>query len=222
MSTGYLVLAWKLHYWLQSKAHISFLAHSSVVQQYRTDAMAEVRKLWTGENKMFPSKRVQLKCFQANVSKQTQRSESLTSASEVKLCTDKELDVSESWTVDVWSSLVVLGILQMIAKLHLFLMAYYSCFQPCKKEMIQNNLRICLLWLYVSTGCFWKYWHIFSLPALVFITAQTLLGARINPWTLEIHIHHLSSPFEPLLGNQRSLSECLPFLAKQISTLRRT
>ena len=40
-----------------------------------------------------------------------------------------------------------------------------------------------------------------SLPALVLLTAQTLLGARINPWTLEIHIHRLSSPFEPLPGN---------------------
>ena len=40
-----------------------------------------------------------------------------------------------------------------------------------------------------------------SLPALVLITAQTLLGARINPWILEIHIHRLSSPFEPLPGN---------------------
>ena len=36
-----------------------------------------------------------------------------------------------------------------------------------------------------------------SLPALVFFTAQTLLGARIDPWSLEIHIHRLSLPFEP-------------------------
>ena len=61
-----------------------------------------------------------------------------------------------------------------------------------------------------------------SLPALVFITAQTLLGARIKPWTLEIYIHRLSSPFEPLPGNQSSWTECLPFLAKQISILRPT
>ena len=61
-----------------------------------------------------------------------------------------------------------------------------------------------------------------SFPALVFIIAHTLLEARINPWTLEIHIHRLSSPFEHLSGHQSSWSECLPFLAKQNSTLRRT
>ena len=61
-----------------------------------------------------------------------------------------------------------------------------------------------------------------SLPALVFITPQTLLGARIDLWSLEIHVHGLSSPFEPLPVNKSRWSDCLPFLAKQISALRRT
>ena len=44
----------------------------------------------------------------------------------------------------------------------------------------------------------------------------------MNPWSLEIHIHRLLSPFEPLPGNQSRWSECLPFLARQISTLHPT
>ena len=39
------------------------------------------------------------------------------------------------------------------------------------------------------------------LPALVFTSAQTLSGARVNPPSLEIYIHRLSSPFELLPGS---------------------